>query len=157
MGDAANDMVREALDAFIDGDDGRAARVLERDSHVDALYVDLDNFKRVNDRHGHNAGDDVLKQIADALRACVRVGDLVARLGGDEFAIAMWDCEGSTPTPVSQRIREAVDAVGAQYPDTGLGASIGSTPLDGVGSVDDAIRRADEAMYSVKAERKKRG
>src|SRR5262249_32660235 len=59
------------------------------------IYVDLDGFKPVNDRHGHGAGDLVLKAIAAALLRNVRASDVVARMGGDEFAVLLWNVNGS--------------------------------------------------------------
>jgi len=122
--------------------------------NVALLFIDLDGFKQVNDRHGHDAGDAVLTAIADLLRLHTRQGDLCARLGGDEFVVAV-------PAPdvdarriggaVAQRIVTDVAALGQ-----GLGCSIGMVvgqPLDDPAAL---LERADQAMYQAKREGKNR-
>ncbi len=118
-------------------------------------YIDIDNFKCVNDQHGHSKGDDVLKQIADALRGTVRAGDLAARLGGDEFAVALWETSADQLHGFEDRLRAALTPIASQFPGTGLGASIGFAVLGPNASFDDAIKAADEAMYAAKAARKR--
>ena len=130
-------------------------RLQRSDTAVAVVYLDIDNFKRINDRHGHSTGDDVLKEIAHELRGTTRAGDLVARLGGDEFAIALWDTVLPDAREMARRIVHAVDRVSLSYPGTGLGASIGIAMLEGHSSIDDAIRAADAAMYETKAARKR--
>jgi len=72
------------------------------------LMLDIDHFKRVNDSHGHGAGDLVLKAVADALAHCVRPMDTVARIGGEEFAIALPNCPPAFGPMVAERIRARV-------------------------------------------------
>lgn len=74
------------------------------------LLLDLDNFKNVNDRHGHPAGDAVLKSIAATLKSCVRPMDVAARYGGEEFAIVLPSCNGIFGMLVAERIRLAVQS-----------------------------------------------
>ena len=125
------------------------------------LFVDLDCFKAVNDRHGHHAGDVVLREVAARLLASVRPTDLVARLGGDEFVILMEEpADGSHDAAdveaIAERVREAV-AGPLVLPDgstTQLAASVGSArsagPEEGLTTL---VGRADAAMYADKAAR----
>lgn len=73
------------------------------------LMVDIDFFKRVNDTHGHAAGDIVIKEVARRLLQCVRPMDTVARYGGEEFAVVLPDCPASFATIVTERIRLAIE------------------------------------------------
>lgn len=129
-------------------------------------YVDIDNFKELNDRYGHNAGDDALRRIADALRASVRTvatatreADLAGRLGGDEFAIAFSGADLEGARTIAERLIHRVVELGADYPLAHLGASIGiaggSGPA-GESDAEDLIRRADHAMYRGKGQGKGR-
>ena len=74
------------------------------------VYIDLDGFKPVNDRHGHGAGDAVLKAIAAALVRNVRASDVVARLGGDEFAVLLWNVNGANAAAKAGALEAAVYA-----------------------------------------------
>jgi two-component system cell cycle response regulator len=75
------------------------------------LILDVDHFKKVNDTHGHHAGDQVLRAVADALAKCVRPMDAVARVGGEEFAIVLPNCHGAYGAMVAERIRATVEAL----------------------------------------------
>ncbi|MFC6006904.1 GGDEF domain-containing protein [Angustibacter luteus] len=129
--------------AFDDAVASHAA--LEPRRPVAALVIDLDRFKDVNDTHGHDAGDALLRTVAGALSASVREGDLVARLGGDEFAALLPGADAVAAQRVAQRMVDAVDAL----PDSPATASIGvcSTPA---AALPGAITRADQAMYAAK-------
>ena len=135
--------------------DAIIARLPLADSSAALFFVDLDGFKAINDRHGHDAGDHLLKAVAAALLGIVRSGDIVARVGGDEFLILLTDF-GETPLPglekFAQRIIEAVGAdVRYQGQVLKVGASVGVTPLGKErDSYDAAVKRADSAMYQVK-------
>lgn len=80
-------------------------------SPVAVLMLDIDDFKRVNDVHGHGVGDDVLCALAESLRACVRPQDVVCRLGGEEFAVIMGDCDAVDALRVAERIVERAGEV----------------------------------------------
>ena len=84
------------------------------------LALDIDHFKRVNDRHGHVAGDQVIRAVANALLDCVRPMDLVARVGGEEFAIILPNCATTFGETVAERVRRRVErmpvALGALVP-----------------------------------------
>jgi len=140
---------------------------LERspDSWLAVLFLDLDGFKAVNDRHGHDAGDRMLRKIAERLSSMVRDGDTVARFGGDEFVILLHDLDAPGEAEmVARRIRDGVGGVRPiEASPTGLTVSIG-VALVGSGepaalSPDDVvedpaapIRWADRAMYRAKEE-----
>jgi diguanylate cyclase (GGDEF)-like protein len=118
------------------------------------VYVDLDNFKAVNDRLGHPAGDAALKGLAVALRGAVRSGDLVARLGGDEFALWLVDTDVPASIERAKQILTLTAEI-APYsagPDKPLGLSVGvAVHLPGSGeTTSELLDRADQAMYTVK-------
>lgn len=129
---------------------GRAER---GQNQLALLYVDLDKFKPVNDQYGHEAGDELLKQVADRLKACVRNADCVTRLGGDEFGVIL---EGSDAKFAAQRVAKAM--VGAinmpfklQQAEVKIGCSIGAAVFPENGKDDEnLLNAADEAMYAAK-------
>ena len=113
-------------------------------------YVDLDNFKAVNDLEGHDAGDELLRRIADALRSSTRQTDVLGRLGGDEFAAVLPEITGGATGSVLENLRKqlirAMEKGG--WPVTfSIGAVTFETPID---TSREALRVADEAMYAVK-------
>ncbi len=120
------------------------------------LFMDLDNFKQVNDRFGHQAGDRVLKETADRLSGLLRETDYISRHGGDEFTIILNDPENVDPIEVAQKIIETIAVpydIGRQeiaVISTSIGISI--YPDDGV-DVDALIGRADKAMYRAKGKK----
>ena len=149
--------------AFHDALTGLANRALFRDrlDHALALhqrdggglavlFLDLDDFKAVNDRYGHAAGDGLLREAADRLTAGVRSGDTVARLGGDEFAVLL---EG--PGDAEETADKLLDALRRPYEIEGravrVGASVGFVDAaDYPASAEELVRRADAAMYAGK-------
>ena len=135
-----------------------------REGHVVLVaFIDLDGFKAINDRYGHEAGDQVLVQMAQRLQHGLRAGDTVARLGGDEFLAIAWGPRPGEEVEVArqtfcQRIAHGTagrfDCAGAalDYP----GASVGAIAVaPGALSADDALREADHAMYTAKRERRR--
>ena len=118
------------------------------------LYFDLDRFNNVNDRGGHVAGDELLRQLAALLRKQLRERDTLARLGGDEFAVLLEDCRPGDASFVAEKVREAVERFefvweGERFR---IGASIGQLDFqDGGHTPADLIARADELCYRAKA------
>ena len=129
-------------------------RLGRRPGRITLMIVDLDEFKRVNDRLGHAAGDGVLRAVAGRLRACVRDGDLVARLGGDEFAVLLEDLSADDGD-LARRIAEALVAPIALTEGTvDAAASIGVVATeDPSRSAESLLRAADLAMYATKRDR----
>jgi len=128
------------------------------DRGVAMLFIDLDNFKAVNDSFGHSEGDRVLSASAQRLIQCTRSGDTVARLGGDEFAVLLENL--TSQDPVVEIAGRIVAALQEPFPflgsDLRISASIGvafATPDDGV---EELLRNADVAMYSAKSQGKGR-
>jgi diguanylate cyclase (GGDEF)-like protein len=117
------------------------------------LNLDIDDFKSINDNHGHAAGDAVLVQVADRLRACCRASDLLARVGGDEFVVLLPDTStGLALDALLARLRTAIDIVlpGVGTPlklriSIGVASCSGDTP-----TLDALMRQADAAMYRAK-------
>ena len=116
------------------------------------LLLDLDGFKLVNDRLGHEAGDGLLKIVAERIRDSLRAADTVARLGGDEFGILLVDADLSGAANVSWKLERAVETPFAVLGhEVDMKASIGITLIPDHGdNVDDLLRRADLAMYEAK-------
>jgi diguanylate cyclase (GGDEF)-like protein/PAS domain S-box-containing protein len=118
------------------------------------VYLDVDDFKRINDSHGHAAGDEVLKAFAARIRRCVRSSDLVARVGGDEFVVVLenlgreQDASGVARKLVAC-MREPVMVAERAVPAT---ASVGvAVAADGEAGAAELLRRADAAMYEAKS------
>ena len=119
------------------------------------LYLDLDDFKVVNDSHGHQTGDAVLRLVAEAIRHAVRQADVVGRMGGDEFAVLMPETEPALATAAADRLAAGLRTVLNGSP--AVTASIGVVAPITQGSDTDAIlRRADQAMYEAKKKGKNR-
>ena len=133
------------------------ARAARAHSPLSVLMVDLDDFKRINDEHGHQAGDRVLRAIAGALRAAVRTSDVVARYGGDEFVVLMPDTDDDEARSVADRAEAAVAELSHPMADGSVvhvTCSVGLAlhPRDGR-SGKALLRAADAAMYSHKRSR----
>jgi len=122
---------------------------------VALLFVDLDDFKHVNDRHGHAAGDTVLRAVAMVLSRHVRASDCVARLGGDEFAVLLWNCTETEAQKKAAAIEDAIARTTATHMGASLsvGVSCGVAALLPLDRLGDVLERADRAMYARKAVR----
>jgi len=118
------------------------ARARREDEPLAVAMLDLDRFKSYNDRHGHQAGDRVLREAASAWRAVLRESDLLARYGGEEFAVALPGCDLERAEDLVDRLRQATPA--------GQSCSAGLAWWDGVESADRLLGRADAALYDAK-------
>jgi diguanylate cyclase (GGDEF)-like protein len=123
------------------------------------LFIDLDGFKRVNDDHGHDAGDALLVACADRLRGCLRATDAPARIGGDEFTVLLANVRGAGEVDeIAERVAAALrPPVAVDGHELAAPASVGSTLGDGtIADASAVLRRADEAMYRAKQRRGQR-
>jgi diguanylate cyclase (GGDEF)-like protein/PAS domain S-box-containing protein len=140
---------RASIMAALEADIAQDRRHAERA----AMFVDLDRFKSINDRHGHAAGDELLRQVASVLRDSVREKDLVGRTGGDEFLVICPDVGGSgramkLAARLARALREGICAVAGE---PGCKVSIGVAWSSGDGTTADAlVAAADAAMYKAK-------
>ena len=125
---------------------------------VSVLYLDLDGFKPVNDRHGHAVGDEVLVAVADLFRALTRADEAVGRLGGDEFVVAL-SGDGTAAAAAAERVHTALaDPIETTAGPCQVGASIGCASASEAGDTATALLlRADAAMYLAKQARAQRG
>lgn len=133
-------------------------RALANGTSLAAVLLDVDNFKQVNDRHGHACGDAVLQALGRVVPASLRRGDLSARWGGEEFALLLPGADAEAGAGITERLRLAV----AQTSIIAAGQSLRCTASIGVAearpgdSLDSLMRRADEAMYRAKQDGKNR-
>lgn len=139
---------------------GRAvARAARNGSAVAVLFVDLDDFKSVNDRLGHDAGDALLRAIGERLTSCLRAGDTVARLGGDEFALLLENVSGpEDPAAVADRVAQVLtEPLELETGRVAIAASIGIS-INRAGTVTEGelLRNADHAMYRAKRDERPR-
>jgi diguanylate cyclase (GGDEF)-like protein len=132
------------------------ARAQRGDLAVAVLFVDLDDFKLVNDSHGHTTGDELLRVVASRLREAVRATDVVARLGGDEFLVLVADVDSDTAADAAERVAENIRAAlrppvvlppGELYTAASIGAAL--YPADAA-SAEELLSKADIAMYRAK-------
>lgn len=125
----------------------------ENKIHMALLYIDLDNFKKVNDTMGHNTGDKLLQHVSQLLNAQIRHGDLAARLGGDEFAIILDGIQkpeyaGIVADKMIKRIADCFKLEGKDiYPNASIGIAV--YPMGGTTSIE-LIKNSDAAMYTAK-------
>lgn len=113
-------------------------------------YFDLDNFKSVNDRRGHEEGDRLLRAAAQAIHGSIRTTDLMARMGGDEFAVLMPETGSEAAMSVHQKMWASLqDKVGSSHPEVTISVGL-VTWLSPPASTDEMVRTADALMYAAK-------
>jgi diguanylate cyclase (GGDEF)-like protein len=131
------------------------SRRVQRDGKFAVFYIDIDEFKSINDSLGHQVGDELLKSVAQRMRGCIRSTDFVARLGGDEFAVIQTSVKNSSDITdvvmkIHSAIREPHQCLGHELiTDASIGIAI--APDDGV-DLDQLLKNADLAMYGAKAD-----
>jgi two-component system, cell cycle response regulator len=133
-------------------------RELERSRRVEAacavVFVDLDHFKRVNDTHGHAAGDAVLREAASAMRATLRPYDVVGRFGGEEFVVVLPGCDAAGAQAAAERLRVSIAATAVAVGETtlrvtcSLGVAVGGAHSEG--DREALLAAADAALYEAK-------
>jgi two-component system cell cycle response regulator len=130
-------------------------RAVTRRRPLSVMITDLDRFKSINDTHGHDGGDDVLREFASRLRRNVRGIDLACRFGGEEFVVVMPDTDGAIAERVAERIRAEIATmpfpIGRDGKAVEVTISIGvSSILKGQDTVEAMMKRADLALYEAK-------
>lgn len=122
------------------------------------LFVDVDNLKAVNDKHGHSVGDALLIAVAEALLAAVRRSDIVARVGGDEFAILLADIPSEKIGEKAEQITNAVDQLEIPHQNGQLipHISVGFVAVESGIAPEDLLLRADRSMYAIKQAKRPR-
>jgi diguanylate cyclase (GGDEF)-like protein len=139
---------RRAIEELLDAEIARCER---SGNPLCVAFVDVDNFKRLNDTRGHAQGDAFIVQVAEVLRRSARAGDIPARFAGDEFAVLLWAVSPEVALQTAERLRARFDEIMSEYRSLELGVSIGVAHFSRPpGSAAEALRRADEAMYSAK-------
>lgn len=136
---------RRTFEATLEREVARATRSAE---HVSLVMVDIDHFKQLNDTHGHQAGDEVLRNVAAALTIECRDFDTPARYGGEEFAIVLPGCAPDEAVAIAERLRCAVASAPSIVPIT-ASAGVATYPSH-AGDADTLVRAADDALYQSK-------
>lgn len=143
--------------AFLERLGGELTRARRNSAPICIAYLDVDNFKQLNDHRGHLEGDVFLRLIASAIKDTVREADVAARLGGDEFAVLFIDAKRIAIEQLAHRLLARVRALGERYPGLDLGASLGMAWFDAPPeSAEQILKTADGAMYEAKSAGKHR-
>lgn len=135
---------------------GCLVRAHDEDRPLAVIVFDLDRFKRINDRFGHQTGDDVLVRTAELARGQVRASDLVGRVGGEEFVWVLPDCDGEEASAAGERLRRSIATKYAEDRLPNFTASIGVATFERGDDVQSLLGRADRALYEAKADGRNR-
>jgi len=159
---ARHDALTSALtrSAFYETADQMMGLMATTGAYVGVLVLDADHFKRVNDEHGHPAGDKVLVAISAAIQAAIRQSDVFGRVGGEEFAVVLPNVGHREATAIAERVRSSVEKL-AVFLDDGTvlrtTLSVGVAHASAVGTnLDQMIAVADRALYVAKGEGRNR-
>lgn len=144
---------------FIELAEGALRRAQHAEVPSSLLLLDVDDFKQVNDRGGHDAGDVVLQSVAKSVMDALRPSDILARWGGEEFVALLSETAQSEAVQVAFRLRDAVQGARAPWPNTGVDTqvtvSIGvACSVNSARSLDELVSLADVAMYAAKRQGK---
>ncbi|MBW7053425.1 GGDEF domain-containing protein [Klebsiella pneumoniae] len=139
---------RRALNAYL-------AAIWQQKTPLALMMIDVDYFKRYNDRYGHQAGDECLSSVAQVLKMAVRAeGDLVARYGGEEFVVVLPEVSLAHATAIAERIQQKIREAGLPHAASAVASevtvSIGIVASDGTVPIETLIARADSALYQAK-------
>jgi diguanylate cyclase (GGDEF)-like protein len=128
------------------------ARAIRQNSHLSLIFLDVDSFKYINDRHGHDAGDAVLRGVSGLMRRNLRAYDLLARVGGDEFAVLLPETSASDALKVAEKIRDGVSQMKIDEAPVRITVSMGVStyPDHAIKSVEELQKKADVALYRAK-------
>jgi diguanylate cyclase (GGDEF)-like protein len=158
--DAAHDALTDlySFRALEDRLREEVARANRDETTLAMLFLDLDDFKEANDTHGHQAGNEVLRGVAGAIRESIRSTDVAARFGGDEFVVLLVNADPDGVERVAEDVRRRIEDLALSVPDAGFGVtvSIGIAYHSGarqtVLTSDDLLAEADAAVYIAKAQ-----
>jgi len=133
-------------------------RMSRTHSPFSLLMIDVDDFKSINDEHGHECGDAVLRHLAELLRSRVRTSDVVARWGGEEFLVILPDTAREGASVLAEEIRRSVAVSSLEFAghEVAFTVTVGVNVYDRLGLVSDCLRGADEALYEGKRAGKNR-
>jgi len=121
--------------------------------NVATLMIDIDHFKKINDTHGHAAGDDAIKQIADIIGQSIRTTDKAARFGGEEFVVLLREIDQETALLLAERIRRSIEQMTIRHGEATIPATVSigvAINTEGDRDVQDMIERADQGLYIAK-------
>ena len=117
------------------------------------LMIDIDHFKKINDTHGHAAGDDAIKRIAEIINQSIRTTDKAARFGGEEFVVLLREIDQETALLLAERIRTSIEQTTIEHGETSIPATVSiglAINAEGDRDVQDMIERADQGLYVAK-------
>lgn len=130
---------------------------LRHNFKIACLLMDIDHFKKINDTHGHIAGDDVLRKVGSLLNSCKREGELLARFGGEEFIMCLFNTDSASVLRAAERFRQLIKSFefsSNNHPKLHVTVSIGVAiyPQAAIITIDELIKAADNALYRSKVE-----
>jgi diguanylate cyclase (GGDEF)-like protein len=130
---------------------------LRHNFKIACMLMDIDHFKKINDTHGHIAGDDVLRKIGSLLNSCKREGELLARFGGEEFVMCLFNTDSASVLRAAERFRHLIKSFefsSSNHPNLHVTVSIGVAiyPQASIVTIDELIKAADSALYRSKVD-----